>query len=140
MKVVLDDFNLMAYFTRYNNDYFGGILPYPEFKVRKSYFTLGYVSCNYNLDYSMYNCVLEISSRYDYTEEQFRDIMVHEMIHYYLAYTGVDLKMNHGKEFKKMANELNTKYGLNITPTIDTESFTKKPSFTLGYVSSLILG
>jgi hypothetical protein len=139
MKVILDDFNLMAYFTKYNNDYFGGVLPYPEFKIRKSYFTLGYFSCNYDENYNLYNCVLEISNRYDYTEEQLRDIIVHEMIHYYLAYTGIDVKMNHGKEFNKMARELNENFGLHITPTINTESFKKKSSFSLGYLGSLIL-
>jgi predicted SprT family Zn-dependent metalloprotease len=86
----------------------------------------------------MYNCVLEISKRYNYTESQLRDIMVHEMIHYYLAYTGKDIKMKHGKEFEKMANHLNKKYGLNITATIDTNLYDKKPSFTLGYLVSCI--
>ena len=136
--MVLDKFTLVASFTEYNNKYFGGILPYPEFKLRKSYLTFGYFSCNYNTDYSMYNCVLEISKRYNYTEEQLRDIMVHEMIHYYLAYTGKDVKMKHGKEFEKMANSLNKKYGLNITATIDSTPYEKKPSFTLGYIISSI--
>lgn len=139
MKVILDNFNLMAYFAKFNKNYFGDILPYPEFKIRKSYFTLGYFSCNYNPDYSMYNCVLEISDRYEYTEEQLRDIIVHEMIHYYLAYTGVDINMKHGKEFNKKARELNENFGLNITPTVETKNFKKKSSFSLGYLGSLIL-
>jgi predicted SprT family Zn-dependent metalloprotease len=64
--------------------------------------------------------------------------MVHEMIHYYLAYTGKDVKMKHGEEFKKMASKLNHKYGLNITTTIDSTPYEKKPSFTLGYLISSI--
>ena len=135
----IDKFNLMAYFTEYNNLYFGGILPYPEFKIRKSYLTLGYFSCNYTSDYSLYNCVLEITNRYNFTEEQFRDIFVHEMIHYYLAYTGQDVKMGHGTAFKNFANKLNEEYCLNITPTIDINGFEMKPSFSIGYVVACIL-
>lgn len=134
----LNEFNLMARFTEYNNEYFGGILPYPEFKIRKSYSTLGYFSCNYNSDYSMYNCILEVSCRYDYTEEQLRNIIVHEMIHYYLAYTGKDIKMKHGDEFIAMAYTLNKNFHLNITPTVDVSSYKIKPSFSIGYFAASI--
>jgi len=137
--MILDEFTLMALFTEYNKKYFDNILPYPEFKLRKSYNTFGYFSCNYDKNYNMYNCVLEISKRYDYTKKQLRDIIVHEMIHYYLAYTGKDIKMKHGKEFKDMANELNRKYGLHITATIDSRPYKTKPSFTLGYLVNHIL-
>ena len=137
--MILDKFNLMAYFTKFNNEYFSGILPFPEFKLRKSYNILGYFSCRYNDDYSMYDCVLEISNRYDYTEEQLRNIMVHEMVHYYLAYTGEDVKMEHGKKFISMASKLNKKYYLNITPTIDISSYKMKPSFSFGYIMASIL-
>lgn len=130
----IDNFKLMACFTKYNNEYFGGILPYPEFKIRKSYTTLGYFSCNYNEDYSMYNCILEISNRYDYTEEQLRDVIVHEMIHYYLAYTKKDVKMKHGDEFIAMAYTLNKKYSLNIAPTVDITFYKTKPSLSFGYL------
>lgn len=135
----IDKFNMMAYFTEYNNLYFGGILPYPEFKIRKSYLTLGYFSCNYTSDYGLYNCVLEITNRYNFTEEQFRDIFVHEMIHYYLAYTGQDVRMGHGTAFKNFANKLNEEYSLHITPTIDINGFEMKPSFSIGYVVACIL-
>jgi tRNA G37 N-methylase Trm5 len=139
MSIIIDKFNLMAYFTKYNNEFFGGILPYPEFKIRKSYFTLGYFSCNYNNDYSMYNCVLEISNRYDYTEEQLRNVIVHEMIHYYLAFTKKDIKMEHGAEFDRMATKLNREYFLNITSTIDVSNYKKKQSFSLGYIGVSLL-
>ena len=49
--------------------------------------------------------------------------MVHEMIHYYLAWNRVKTKKYHGKEFMEIANGLNEKYGLNITKTLDASSF-----------------
>lgn len=63
------------------------------------------------------------SEYYDFDEETFRDIMVHEMIHYYLAWNRVKTKKYHGKEFMEIANGLNEKYGLNITKTLDASSF-----------------
>ena len=136
MKV--NEYIIKDYFTEYNQRYFGGILPCPEFKIRKSYFTLGYFSCFYDHNYNMYNCVLEISDRYDYTESQLRDVIVHEMIHYYLAYTGKDIKITHKKAFKNKAKELNEKYGLHVTPIVNTEKFKKNPSFTLSYLWALL--
>lgn len=49
--------------------------------------------------------------------------MVHEMIHYYLAWNCIKTKKAHGDEFMMIANELNEKYGLNITKTLDASSF-----------------
>ena len=106
-------------FHLYNFEYFGNELPAPNFKVRHSYRTLGFFSCEYDEDGYMFNQTIELSDNYDYTESQLRDILVHEMIHYYLAYNGIDTQCSHGTEFKKMANDFNRTYGMNITPTID---------------------
>ena len=76
-------------------------------------------------------------------EKQFKDIMCHEMIHYYLAYCGEDRGCHHGKKFKEMANRLNRKYGLKITPYLDLSKYKRRkgtPSFTywllqkIGYI------
>ena len=48
------------------------------------------------------------------------------MIHYYLAYTGLDKHVRHGKEFKKMAKNLNLNYNLNITPMLDTSIYKRR--------------
>ena len=64
---------------------------------------------------------------YDFTQKQFEDILVHEMIHYYLAYFGEDTNCTHGKKFKKMAEDLNRKYGLHVTPYLDLSQYKRKP-------------
>jgi predicted SprT family Zn-dependent metalloprotease len=63
---------------------------------------------------------------YDFTPKQFEDILVHEMIHYYLAYFGIDKSCSHGREFKKMAKRLNQAYGLNITKTLDISQYKRR--------------
>lgn len=106
-------------FHLYNFEYFGNELPAPNFKVRHSYRTLGFFSCEYDEDGNMLNPTIEISDYYDYTESQLRDILVHEMIHYCLAYNGVDPQCKHGEAFQRQANLFNRTYGMNITSTID---------------------
>lgn len=50
------------------------------------------------------------------------------MIHYYLAYKHFDNNITHGEKFQKMAEELNSKFGLNVTVKIDTSKFKRAPS------------
>ena len=105
-------------FREYNEAYFCNVLLMPYVKIRHSVRTLGYFS--YWPDaLSGTTETIEISDFYDYTPNQLRDIVVHEMIHYYLCYTGEDVRVTHGKAFKRMASQLNRVYGLHVTPTID---------------------
>lgn len=124
--MVISEFNILAGFQNFNHDYFNDELPFPKIVVRHSYRTLGYFHCELDLDGSIIDPTIEISDNYDYTESQFRDILVHEMIHYYLVFNGKDTKCHHGKEFKKISKEFNSKYGMNITPTIDLTSYSIK--------------
>ena len=109
-------------FAQYDADYFESELPFPEFKIIHSYRTLGEYSCYPTVD-GHYGDVLSVSDNYDYTENQLRDIIVHEMIHMYLMHFGIDKKCSHGKAFKNMMTDLNIRYGLNIRVTSDTSHY-----------------
>lgn len=124
--MIIAEHNLLGHFFEYNTMYFGGVLPFPKLKIRHSFRTLGYFSCEYDSYGNMFNECIEMSDNYDYTDSQFRDILVHEMIHFYLAYMGIDTRCSHGSEFRKMASEFNTKYGMNITSRIDLTPYTIK--------------
>lgn len=113
------NFNILGMFHTFNNEYFNGKLPIPKIKTMSSYRILGCFSCKYNEYGKMFNQEIKISDNYDYTENQFRDILVHEMIHYYLAFVGIDVKCTHGIEFIKKCEEFNCLYDMNLTPTID---------------------
>jgi hypothetical protein len=115
---------MIALFFKYNEEYFGGSLPFPELKVRHSYRILGYFSCEVDFGGSIFNQCIELSDNYDYTENQLRDVLVHEMIHYYLAYYRIDIRCQHGREFNEKASEFNRRYGMNITSTIDLSGYT----------------
>ena len=80
--MTIDNFTLLAKFIEYNNAYFSGLLPIPQFKLMHGCQTLGYFSDQYD-EYNNANEMIQMTDFYDYTESQFRNVMVHEMIHYY---------------------------------------------------------
>lgn len=121
--------NMIDTFNRCNLKYFEGKLLFPQFDVLHSFRTCGYFRCDYNQGWfskKLYNFSISITDYYDFTEKQFVDIMCHEMVHYYLAYFGLDKKCRHGREFKKMAKRLNQIYGLNITKTLDLSLYKRR--------------
>jgi len=109
---------ILTAFVEYNYLYFNNELPTPEFGIMHGCRTLGYFSVQRDAPIGLTEKI-EISDFYDYTEEEFRDVLVHEMVHYYLYYTGEDTRIRHGKAFKRMATWLNNEYDLNITKYID---------------------
>ena len=48
-------------------------------------------------------------------------MIVHEMIHCYIAQKNIKDNRDHGKVFKQMMNDYNRHYGLNITVKIDNK-------------------
>lgn len=123
---MIADYNTMPkMFWECNWLYFDHSLPTPKFGLMKKLNRLArfeYFKNNKGKAPIKRPTIL-FSEYYDFDEEIFRDIMAHEMIHYYLAWNRVKTKKYHGKEFMEIANGLNEKYGLNITKTLDASSF-----------------
>lgn len=49
--MVIDTFDLLAFFTEYNNLYFDGMLPYPQFGLLHGCQTVGYFSYLYDVPF-----------------------------------------------------------------------------------------
>lgn len=122
--------HLRCAFRDYNKRYFDGILPVPAFEITDSFKFFGYFYSNI-FNNTTVDPVIRISGNWEYTENQFRDILVHEMIHYYLAYTGKDIVGSHGAEFQRMSRALNLNHGLHITETIDYDGYTRRKGTSL---------
>lgn len=116
MRATID--NMTEMFKECNEKYFNNVLPRPRFAVMHSWVKSGefiYVPTNGRIKKrSIY-----MTDCYDFTESQFRDIMVHEMIHYFIAFNHIKDDDDHGTAFMRMAQKLNDDYGLNITKKID---------------------
>ena len=112
--------DILRYFHKYNNEYFNGMLPPPEVKTISSLKIIGRFEYDYDSECPMYNQVIKITNAYDLTMKQFRDVLVHEMMHYYLAYVGIDVRCDHGEDFNRVSAIYNHRYGLNITVYADS--------------------
>ena len=129
MLMVANLINIAKAFDECNMKYFDGKLPVPMFDLLHSFRTCGYFHCDYEQGWfsrKLYNFCISITDYYDFTPKQFEDILVHEMIHYYLAYYGIDRRCKHGKKFKEMAERLNKTYGLHITKILDITQYKRR--------------
>lgn len=107
-------------FDRFNDLCFeGGLPPVPivltkagsflgkmEYKVRRGLF--GLVS-------SYYGFRLKISTGFDLPEEELEDVVIHEMIHYYIAFNNLRDTSVHGENFRRIMETINAEYGRHIT-------------------------
>lgn len=58
---------------------------------------------------------LTLSCRYDLPEAQLEDIVIHEMIHYYIHHSKLRDTSSHGQIFRRMMEDINKRYGRHIT-------------------------
>lgn len=114
-------------FKECNKKYFNDSLPLPYLNTMNKLNTLA--RFEYNKDKNGTHPIkwqeIKFSDCYEYTEQDFREMMVHEMIHYYIAWNGIKDNKEHGDEFIKIATKLNEKYNLNIGAKKDASSFVK---------------
>ena len=113
-------------FKEYNKKFFNNELIMPEIRLLKSYLTCGYFSCKKIIGKrKLKGQRLEISCYYDWDENNLKNVIIHEMIHYYLACKHIDNELSHRDAFIKMSKEFNEKYGMNITEIVDIHNFKK---------------
>lgn len=75
-------------------------------------------------------CSIELNGRFFETVDEWRNTMVHEMVHYYVYMTsGTDVN-SHGKEFKAMAKRINAVSEFKIETLAGHRAFRPNPSIT----------
>ena len=118
-------------YNKYNNLYFGGILPNIEFKISRSKKTWGYAAYNYNLfTNKVIPFSITISNYFDSPEEVKLTTLLHEMIHIYdytvnpthFVKNGRKVKYDaHGYWFKNEAARIYKLSGLDIQEYVTKE-------------------
>lgn len=58
-----------------------------------------------------YDFKLRINTRIDLAEEEVEDIIIHEMIHYYILVNKIKDTSAHGRVFRQMMNGINERFG-----------------------------
>lgn len=127
------------WFGTFNNDYFEGKLPMPQFALTRARTRLGQMSwkrapvrsvmgiarriAGAKGAVKMYDFKIAMTTYYDMTPEQAKNVLLHEMIHYVIAYTGLKDSSPHGVIFQGMAQRLNSGYGWHISTSTSTRGW-----------------
>lgn len=118
---------LRTHFQTFNRRYFDGGLPEPRFHIGRSRTRLGSLSFKRKRTWGKvvtYDYSLGMSNYYDQSEHQFLSVLLHEMIHYSIAYTGLKDTSPHGIVFRGMMDRLN-RDGWDIHVTTSTRDMEK---------------
>ena len=62
-----------------------------------------------------YDHQLRFSTAFDLSESELEDTVIHEMIHYFISYNGLQDRSTHGPLFKALMNSINENHGRNIS-------------------------
>ena len=108
-----------AKFDEFNSLMFGGTLPRIPVALGKSASYVG--QCTFKTRRKFfgglehYGFRLRFSTRFDLPETEVEDTIIHEMIHYYIKLNGIKDSSAHGRVFRQMMNDINSKFGRHIT-------------------------
>lgn len=110
---------IRARFEHFNRLCFDGQLPTPPIRLGRSRRVLGCVNYKQRkgIDGKLetFGYVLRISTCFHLAESDKDDVILHEMIHYYILLNGIRDTSKHGQVFRRMMNDINQKYGRHIT-------------------------
>lgn len=105
-------------FNRFNSTFFKGELPIPLFQLSRSRRVLGQFKCNKKLTLKGikgYNFAIAMTTFYDFSEKQAQEVLLHEMIHYVIAFNGWWEKRPHGTIFMRFLHYFNEQHGFNLS-------------------------
>lgn len=123
---------IAAQFGQFNQDYFGGKLVPPKFSVNNARTRLGSFSFKYQRSRLLglpslgegqrVGFHIRLSNYYDVPEVEFQNVLLHEMIHYYIAVNRFKDDSTHGTMFRSIARRIN-KQGWHIVVRTDTRNW-----------------
>lgn len=106
-------------FEEFNQQIFAGKLPKLPIELSDAKTFLGLCVFKHrkreNGKTEYYDFKLRINTRLDLPENEIEDVIIHEMIHYFIGYNQLEDASAHGPIFTHMMNEINTKYGRSIS-------------------------
>ena len=114
------------WFRRFDHDYFGGKLPVPELGLTRAKTRLGQLAYKRATRWGrtkLYAFKLSMNTYYDMTDRQAKSVLLHEMIHYIIGFTGLKDTAPHGIVFRGMMDNLNRKYGWDIRVMTSTKGW-----------------
>lgn len=115
-------------FGTFNTAYFGGELPEPEFAISNARTILGQFCCSQRRSLLPWRqkperFTIKVTRYYDMPERECQNILLHEMIHFYITYKGIRDTSPHGRAFRSMMDSLNKGHGWGIRVRTDSSKW-----------------
>ena len=117
--------SLTTKFNKYNDLIFSSKLPIPRLKWARGKTRLGQMACKRKRSWGrtpFYDYTISVSNYNKLTTEEIDDVLIHEMIHYSIAYTGLKDTSAHGVIFRGMMDKINRSFGRHITISVRTRN------------------
>lgn len=127
---IATDFKVKRMFKEFNKSYFDNSLKEPLFAFRKVKTFVGQYSAK-RLNNVLFDNKITFNSNVSFkTEKQFAEVLLHEMIHYYIAFHNYHDNSMHGNIFQLIMNRINQRSEYNITiHASDIEYFKDKANY-----------
>lgn len=111
------DFTTKA-FDKFNVMIFDGKLPTPRFSLTHARTFHGKLVYKWKHGYLRkicYDFEMRISKDFDLPQEQWEDVVIHEMIHLHIAANSIKDSSSHGPVFRNMMADINRRFSRHIT-------------------------
>lgn len=109
---------LVSKFHHFNHLIFGDKLPLPEIRQTTDIYRAGCTTSQIvklaDGTVTRTGWTILISIRFDSPESHYDNVLVHEMIHYYIGYNNLQDDGSHGHLFVRFMNRINEKFGMDI--------------------------
>lgn len=129
--MIADIYFMRERFARFNEQIFRSMLPLPQFKVREARSYRGKFFHDHSGLYGdIYTLVL--SKSFDLDERELEDVLIHEMIHFYIAFNRIKDRSPHGPQFRSLMAQINQAHGRNIEISHRARSVSDSP-FVMKY-------
>lgn len=103
-------------FEQFNKMIFKELLPVPLMHITSAKSFMGQFRAErHNVAGRNITYHLALSDRYDLPAEELEDIVIHEMIHFYISHAKMRDTSSHGQIFRRMMNEINRRFNRHIT-------------------------
>ena len=120
MELTIDYLSEM--FDFFNKEHFNNDLQKPKFEITHVKTYLGQYAYQRFWDGSLLWHVIRISDRYNRSEDDVCNTLIHEMIHLYIRQNNIrDTRPHHGKVFYSIADRINREGGWHISRTDSVE-------------------
>ena len=112
-------------FIQYNKEIFHEELPLPILKISNAKHRLGSMHYKWKIvkGKEIKSFTIVISNYYNVPENIIEDTLIHEMIHYEIAYKGLKDTAAHGRLFREKMNYINKEFNRNISIRKSMEGF-----------------